>query len=180
MKKQPTGNDIVKLLGYSESSNEVLDLFDALGIDKSEIERDEDDDSFDIIIQEGDDDTEGTAISFDNSLPEKYRKTKNIGGQFLNYIEFDYNFTPLPYGLIDEDSLEIIEEKLGRKANYIDIDDADILHWIYEDFGWLTITFEENSNYTSVMMVQLNVYDNPEEKSEGFDDIDLAIKPYKR
>ena len=32
MKRQPTGNEIVRLLGYSESSDDVLGLFEMLDI----------------------------------------------------------------------------------------------------------------------------------------------------
>jgi len=179
-----TGDEIVALLARSESDDMILDLFEKLEIDRSEIERDEDIDSFDIDLEE----EIGLVLTFDSSLEEKYCVPKYIGGNYLVQVTFDYYFKPLPYNLDDAYDLDAIVNVLNKEPNYININDASRLYWFYEDLGWFTIEFEDES-LSSIYSVDVKPYENPldawestkdEEgvsKRDGFSEI---IKPYKR
>ena len=178
-----TGDEMVALLGRSESDDKVLDLFEKLEIDRSEIERCEYTDSFNI-----DDEEEGFFLTFNSRFPTKNTQEEYIGGQYLATVSFDYIFKPLPYSLDDAYDLDAIVNILNKEPNYIDIDDASSLHWFYEDLGWLAIEFEDES-LSSIYTMGVSPYENPLDKWEstkdeegvsegnGFSEI---IKPYKR
>jgi len=177
-----TGDEIVALLGKSESDDKILDLFEKLEIDRSEIDRSEIE-SFDII-----DEDEGLFLTFNSTFSKQSMQNEYIGGQYLTGISFEYNFEPLPYTLKDDYSLKEIINTLGREPNYIDIDDPSSLHWFYEDLGWLSIEFEDET-LSSIYTMGISLYENPLDKwestkdeegvSEG-DSFSEIIKPYKR
>jgi len=179
-----TGDEIVALLGRSESDDKVLDLFEKLEIDRSAIERGEYDNSFDIDLEE----EIGLVLTFDTSLEEKYCIPKYIGGQYLVQVTFDYYFKPLPYNLDDEYDLDTIVDVLNKEPNYINLNDDSRLYWFYEELGWLTIEFEDES-LSSIYSVDVKPYENPLDKwestrteegvSEG-DGFGEIIKPFKR
>ena len=168
---QVTGDEIVSLLGVSESDDRMLDLFDKLGVNKDEFERDEDDGSFWIDLEE----EMGLSFEFSNVIPEEYRNPQYIGGQYLVSISMDYNFKPLPYNLLDTDDLDTIEKKLNRQANYILIDDNSSLVWLYEDLGDILIEFEDET-WKSIVEIRCSIYIAPEMS----DDFDEVLKPFKR
>jgi len=167
---QPSGDEIVTLLGISESDDKILDLFEALEVDKDNLERDEDDGSFWIELEDI-----GLSLEFNNMIPEKYRNPQYIGGQYLVNVSLNYNFKPFPYGLTDEDSLDIIEKKLNARANYVLVDDNSTLVWLYEDLGDILIEFEDET-WTSIIEIRLSLYQEPS-KSDDFDEV---MKPFKR
>jgi hypothetical protein len=169
MRKEIIGDEIISLLGVSESDDRMLNLFDALGVDKDAFERDEDIGSFWVELE----DEMGLELEFNDSISEKYRKPEYIGGQYLVDISFYKNSIFLPYGLKIQDSLEIIEKKLQRDANYIYSEDECILLWIYEDLGEFSIEFENNS-YKNIEYISVNLYQDPTIKSKEF------ILPFKR
>jgi hypothetical protein len=166
---QVTGDEIVSLLGASESDDRMLDLFDKLGVDKDKFERDEDDGSFWIDLEE----EMGLELQFDSTIPEELRNPRHIGGQYLVDVSFYKNNTFLPYGLEIQDSLERVELKLSKKANFIYAEDDAILLWIYEDLGEFSVEFEDNS-YSRIDYISVNLYQNPTEASEEY------ILPFKR
>jgi hypothetical protein len=176
-----TGDEIVALLGRSESDDKVLDLFEKLEIDRSEIERDEDINTFDIDLRE----EIGLTLTFDYSLKEEYRIPKYIGGNYLVQVTFDYYFKPLPYTLDDGYNLDKVVEVLGKEPNYISIDDSSSLYWFYEDLGWLSIEFEDES-LSSIYYVDVKPYEDPLETWDMDEDGDedngfnTIIKPFKR
>jgi len=164
------GNEIVSLMGFSESDDRMLDLFEKLGVDKNEFDRDEDDGSFRIDLE----DEKGLILSFDSSTPIEIKNSKYIGGQYLACIFFYYDFELLPYGLQELDSLEIIENKIGKKANYINKENKEKLYWMYKDLMWFTIIFEDET-YSEINTIQINYYSNPED-SEMLE----IMEPFKR
>ena len=178
-----TGDEIVALLGRSESDDKVLDLFEKLEIDRSTIERGEYDDSLNII-----DEDKGFFLTFNSILPKQNMQKEYIGGQYLTGISFEYHFEPLPYNLDDEYDLDTIVNVLNKEPNYIDINDPSSLHWFYEDLGLLSIEFEDES-LSSIYTMGVSPYENPLDKwestrteegvSEG-DGFGEIIKPFKR
>ena len=166
---QPTGEEIVALLGVSESDDKMLDLFEKLGIDNDEFERDEDDGAFWIDLE----DKMGLELEFSDAIPEEFRNPQYIGGQFLVDISFYENNTFLPYGLKMGDSLETIERKLGKKANYVATEDNDILIWLYECIPEINIDFKDNS-YKKMEGMSMLLYEDSAEKSEEY------ILPFKK
>ena len=170
-----TGDEIVTLLGRSETDDKILDLFEKLEIDSSEIERDEDIDSFDIELEED----IGLTLTFDASLKEESCVPKYIGGQYLVQATFEYRFKPLPFGLDDEYNLETVITKLGEEPNYINIDNSSELYWFYEDLGWLSIEFEDES-LTSIYYVDVKPFENPLEDWDGENGFNTIMKAFKR
>jgi len=173
--KRPTGDEIVALLGISESDDRMLDMFEALGVNKDEFERDEDVGSFWVDLE----DEIGLMLTFNSSLPEQYRIPNHEGGQYLVGIMFDYNFKPLPYQLLEDNNLDIVEEKLNEKPNFISIDDSSRLQWVYENLNWLTIEFEDDT-YSSIYSVGLSIFEDPIENWDGNNGFNTIIKPFKR
>jgi len=177
-----TGDEIVALLGRSESDDKVLDLFEKLEIDRSEIERDEIG-SYNII-----DEKEGLFLTFNTALPVQKGKEEHFGGQSLTGISFEYTFEPLPYGLKDEYNLDKIINILEKEPNYIDIDDPSSLHWFYADLGCFSIEFEDET-CSSIYTIGVSPYENPLDRWESTKDEDgisegdgfsEIIKPFKR
>ena len=169
------GTEIIRLIGLPESDDKVLDLIEALEIDVSKIERDEDDGSYWIELS----DTLGIDLSFNDIAFSEKQKDLNIGGLYLNDINFqsDYNF--LPYGIQINDTLEIVENKIGKKANYIRLEengepDEEVLYWIYENLGVFSVQFEDNQQ-KSIMIIDIMPYEDPQ--AEGFDH---KMQPYVR
>ena len=174
-----TGDEIVALLGRSESDEKVLDLFEKLEIDRSEIERDELGD-YRIDLEE----SIGLTLRFSSVVPESLNLEEYIGGQYLVQITFDYYFKPLPYNLDDEYNIDKIVEILRKEPNYISIDDPSSLYWFYEDLGWLSIEFEDES-LSSIYYVDIKPYEDPVENWEIDDDgfengFNTIMKPFKR
>ena len=164
----PTGDELLALLGLSESDERILNLFESLEIKRDEIEVDEDIGSFWVDFE----DDYGFALSFSDVLPASFITNIDIGGNYLVYVYFDYSFHALPYGIEDTDNLEMIEEKLEKKANYIDKDDDTKLTWIYEDLGVLTIEFQDNK-YKEVINIIINLYEEPKAWLD-------ALSPFKK
>ena len=163
------GDEIVALLGVSESDDRMLDLFEKLGVDKNEFDRDEDDGAFWIELEE----EMGLELEFSDAVPKELKNPQYIGGQYLVDISFYENNTFLPYGLQMEDSLETVEQKLNKKVNYMYPDDTTVLLWIYEDIGELGIEFKDNS-FNNIEYVGVSLYEDPTKKSEEY------ILPFKR
>jgi len=169
------GTEIIQLIGLPESDDKILDLIEALGVDVSEIERDEDDESYWIELS----DILGVDLNFNDVAYSEKQKNLNIGGLYLNDINFQSNYNFLPYGIEINDTLETIENKIGKKANYIRLEengepDEEVLYWIYENLGVFSIQFEDNQQ-NSIIAIDIMPYENP--ASEGFDEL---IKPYFR
>lgn len=176
------GTEIVNLIGLSETDDRVLDLIDLLGVDVSKIARSEYNDDYWISLDE----EIGLELSFTDTTTTPAQKANSIGGLFLNRIDFGDNCDFLPFGIEIDDSLESIEKKIGKKANYImvideeeEVDEDDIptytLYWIYEDLGWFRIHFFEPS-FTEVFAIDVQPYENPEDP-ERYKNI---FKPFKR
>jgi hypothetical protein len=157
------GDEIVTLLGVSESDDRMLDLFEKLGVDKNEFERDEDDGAFWVELEE----EMGLELEFSDAVPKKLKDPQYIGGQYLVDITFYENCTFFPYGLRKEDSLTIVEEKINKKANYMSAEDDSILQWIYEDIGDLGIDFKDNT-YKNMEGMGVSLYENPTKISEEY------------
>ena len=166
-----TADEIVALLGRSETDDKILDLFEKLEIDRSEIESDEDDDTFNIELEED----IGLGLTFNGSLNEKYCIPKYIGGNYFVDCLFTYEFKPLPFGLNDEYNLEKVIEILGREPNFRLANDKTACEWIYEDLGDLIIEFEDET-LSSIYEVRVLVYDNPDFSSEDFQDASIPFK----
>jgi len=166
-----TGDEIVALLGKSESDDKVLDLFKKLEIDRSEIERDELG-GFDIELEE----EIGLGLSFNGSLDEEYCIPKYIGGNYFVDCLFTYEFEPLPYGLKDDYDLDKVIEVLGKEPNFRLSHDKTACEWIYEDLGDIIIEFEDET-LSSIYEVRVLVYTNTDFASEDFQD---ACIPFKR
>ena len=179
--KKLNGTEIVKLVGLPETDDRVLDLIELLDVDVSEIERDEDTDSYWIDLS----DEIGLTLSFNSTIISREQEENNIGGLFLYDITFDENCMFLPFNIDINDTLEVIEEKIGLKANYESIqkdederDEDEIptytLNWVYEELGWLAIQFFEPT-FTELAAVYVMVYDNinPESYKE-------IMKPFER
>jgi len=176
-----TGDEIVALLGKSESDDKVLDLFEKLEIDRSTLDRDELGD-YRIELEE----EIGLTLFFSSVIPKSWKsKEYYIGGQYLIDAVFDYYFEPLPFGLNDENNLEEIIVKLGKEPNYISISDETKLDWIYKDIGTLSIEFEDES-LSSIYTMHVRTYEDPLENWDSDEDGDedngwnTVIKPYKR
>lgn len=170
----PTGDELVTLMGLSESDDRILDLFDKMGIKLEDIERDKDIGDFMIDYI----DKYGFALEFSSILPANFT-LENGGGNYFIYINFNYIFNALPYEIDDKDNLETIEKKLGKKANYISKRDETELAWIYEDLGVFTVEFED-SNHTEIMNIIINLYEDPHldyPKGQGWLDV---YKPFER
>ena len=175
------GTEIVKLIGLPETDDKVLDLIDLLGVDVRKIERSEYDDDYTIVLDE----EIGLDLSFTDTTTTPAQKENSIGGLFLNRIDFGDNCNFLPFGIEIDDSLESIEKKIGKKANYTrvideekEVDEDDIptytLHWVYEELGWFRIQFFEPT-FTEVFAIDIQPYENPDD--EGYKHI---VKPFKR
>jgi hypothetical protein len=163
------GDEIVALLGVSESDDRMLDVFDKLGVDKNEFERDEDDGAFWIELEN----EMGLELEFSDAVPKELKDPQYIGGQYLVDISFYENNTFLPYGLKMGDSLKTIEEKIGRKANYVATEDDCILTWLYEDMPEIDIDFKNNA-YDGMEGMGFMLYEEPTKESEEY------ILPFKR
>lgn len=175
------GTEIVKLIGLPETDSRILDLIDLLGVDMSEIERDEDDDSYWIELDE----EIGLNLSFTDRLITPEQKNDSIASIFLNDINFYEECKFLPFNIEILDTLESIEEKIGFKANYIEVIDEDkeideddmptyTLYWIYEELGWVTIQFFEPT-FFELFTLDVRPYENPE--TDSWKEI---VKPFIR
>ena len=175
------GTEIVKLIGLPETDDKVLDLIDLLGVDVSEIGRGEYDDNYTIDL----DDKLGLILSFTDTIISSEQEKNTIGGLFLEDITFYEECNFLPFDIDTEDTLEIIERKIGLKANYSqvidekkEIDDDEIptytLYWIYEELGWFRIHFFEPT-FTELASIDVRPYQNP--NTEGYKQI---VKPFER
>jgi len=149
----PTGDELLPLIGLSESDDKILDLFDKMDVKMDEIERDEDIDSFTIDYE----DEYGFSLRFYKVDDGDYVIDNSIGGNYLTSVFFDYSCEDLPYGIDDEDNLEVVEQKIGKKANYINKDDQTLLCWLYEDIGFIVIEFQETS-YDELMKIIVSPY----------------------
>ena len=172
------GTEIVKLIGLPETDDRVLDLIDLLGVDVSKIERSEYNDNYWISLDE----EIGLDLYFTDTTTTPAQKANSIGGLFLNDICFGDNCNFLPFGIEIDDSLESIEKKIGKKANYTKIkkkvyEDQILTYtlcWIYEELGWFRIQFFEPT-FTEVFAIDIQPYENPDD--EGYKHI---VKPFKR
>jgi hypothetical protein len=149
------GDELIALLGVSESDDRMLDLFDKLGVDKNEFERDEIDGAFWVELEEM-----GLQLEFNDAVPKELKDPQYIGGQYLVEITFYENNTFLPYGLKMGDSLKKIEEKIGRKANYIATEYDNILIWLYENMPEMDINFKNNT-YDCMEEICFLLYEDP-------------------
>lgn len=168
--KKINGTEIIKLVGVSETDVRVLDLISLLGIDRCKVERDEIGD-YRIELE----DEMGLDLRFSSVIPtEMEQRKENTGGLYLVDADFNDECDFLPFGITIEDNLEIVEGKIGKKANYVEVidenldtDEDDIpsytLYWMYEDLGWLTIQFDE-SDYSNIFNINCQPYEDPDHK----------------
>jgi len=178
--KKLNGTEIVSLIGLPETDDRVLDLIDLLGVDVSAIERGKYNDDYWISLDE----EIGLDLSFTDCLITPAQKENSFDGLFLNDISFGDNCYFLPFHIKIDDTLEDIENKIGKKANYIEVVDEDekideddiptyTLYWIYEDLGWFRIHFFEPT-FTEVASIDIMPYQNPND--EKYTNIVKAFK----
>lgn len=161
------GEDIVKLIGLSLKDDKILNTLSSLDYEVPLY--DSSDQSF---YSEG---NKGVTFSFQPS------DTNN--GLNLNSIEFDDSYILPPFGIQETDNLDIVEKKIGRKANYVSINDefgegeipSYTLYWNYKDLGSLTIQFDKN-DYSGVWSISTRLYENYD-NDEGWRKL---IAPFKR
>jgi hypothetical protein len=156
---QLNGNEILKLIGLSESDDRVLDLIEALGADRPEIDEYEQMEDVDV------EDKYGLSLSFNDIIITEAQRNSAIGGFFVSEIAFYPNCPFLPFGLSGSDNLKTCEEKIGKKANYSSNKDNTKMYWFYEDLGWFTIFFTDET-HNEIEVITLKTYEDP--RDEGF------------
>ncbi len=158
-----SGEKIAELIGLPESNSGVLDLLEVLGSERPSYDEDG------MCTIELSDDI-GLDLGFDN---KNYLSDENLDELYLNDIEFYSNCKFFPFGIKKSDGLLAVEEKLSKRANYIDIEDPSVYMWIYQDLWWLTVQFFDES-CLGVDSIYVRPYENPEEN------LSEIAKPTKR
>jgi len=152
------GTEIIKLIGLSETDDKVLDLLELLKVDRPTL--DEDGQSEGIDLEE----ELGLYLGFGTTVITERQKSENIGGLYLNDINFQMHFSSLPFNLKTLDNLEIVTKKIERQPNYIRVEgdslDSEVLYWIFEDLGFLSVQFSDETQ-SEIIEICLMPYEDP-------------------
>lgn len=151
---QLNGDNILKLLGKPDYNDDVLNLLEALGEDRDTIEKN----------MEKTEEEYGIILGFDDDRLTKAQKADTSGANFLNCIEFYYDFKKLPLELKASDSYEKVAIKLGRDADYIIKDDEDYStrrYWFFKEKGYLLYVNFEDEKFEEIYEISFRPYKAP-------------------
>lgn len=156
------GEDIIKLIGLPMDDNRVLSTLLEL--------------NYEIPLFATKD--RGFWTEDSKGLALEFRPNNDYQRVYLESIAFNMDYDFLPFGIDKNDNLDAVERKIGKKANFIDVDREEnpyLLYWIYEDLGYVWVQFD-NSNYTGIWDISAKQFKNPE-KDSGLSEL---IAPFKK
>ncbi|MCF6189133.1 MAG: hypothetical protein L3J51_01490 [Cocleimonas sp.] len=150
------GNDIMALIGLPESDDSVLDLIEALGVERPVANEYGNSEGIDL------EDTLGLSLGFSQERVTAKQKKDPAGGFYLDIIDFLYTFETLPFGIDADDNLLTVAKKIGNPVIYKPTDKEDnSRYWVDKEKGYRMQILFEDEKFEEVYGVVFYTYRPP-------------------